>query len=216
MPARERVRTLGLVQADATRRSLGQEARNLRIGAGLTQSELSRAVGVSRGWLHRLETGRLRTLDLGRSTVLLAHLGHKLVVKAYPTGEPIRDAGHARLLDRFNARLSAAWQRTFESPMPQRGDLRAWDMLLAGSVRIGVEAETRLRDLQALERSISTKRRDSRVDRAILLVADTDANRALIARHVAILRSPFPLTTREILSALAAGRDPGADGIVVL
>lgn len=217
MPTRERLRTIGLRQADAITVHVGREARELRVRAGLSQARLSDAVGVSRQWLAEFEGGHLSAVDVRRLAVLFACLGHKLVVKAYPTGEPLRDAGQLHLLDRFNARLSPAWQRTFESVMPLPGDLRAWDELLAlGGVRIGVDAETRPNDLQAIERAMAGKQRDSGVDRMILLVSASKGNRALVRANVAALRQTFPLDTRATLDALASGRDPGANGLVLL
>lgn len=100
--------------------------------------------------------------------------------------------------------------------MPIAGDLRAWDECLAGPVVVGVEAETKPSDLQATERAVALKVRDSSVDRAILLVASTQSNRELIRRHIGAIRQTFPLDTRATLAALAAGRDPGANGLVVL
>jgi transcriptional regulator with XRE-family HTH domain len=145
MPSRERLRAVGLQQADHVSRRLGREARHLRWAASLSQAQLASAIGVSRGWLSDFELGRLQSLDLKKTALLFAHLGHKLVTNVYPTGEPMRDAGQARLLERFNARLSPAWRRTLEAAMPIAGDLRAWDELLVGPVSIGVEAETRPR-----------------------------------------------------------------------
>lgn len=100
--------------------------------------------------------------------------------------------------------------------MPIQGDLRAWDELLVGAVRIGVEAETRPADLQAIGREMAAKLRDSNADRMILLVADTHRNRALVRANVAALRQSFPLDTRTTLAALASGRDPGVNGLVLL
>jgi hypothetical protein len=155
-------------------------------------------------------------MDLRRTTLLFAHLGHKLVAKPYPTGEPLRDAGHLRLLRRFNDRVPPIWRRRFESAMPVAGDLRAWDELLSGPVAIGIEAETKPSDLQAIERAISLKLRDSGIERAILLLSSTHANRALVRRHITALRQTFPLDTRATLAALASGLDPGANGLVIL
>ena len=148
--------------------------------------------------------------------MLFALLGHKLVANAYPTGEPMRDAGQIRLLERFNGRLAPTWLRVTEAVMPTPGDLRAWDQLLRGPASIGVEAETRPTDLQALLRAMSAKRRDSGVGRVVLLVAGTARNRAMVRTHVGLLRQMFPLDTRATLAALGDGRDPGADGLVLL
>lgn len=216
MPAQQRLHAIGLQRADTVTRRLGQEGRELRLRIGLSQSDLARALGCTRQWIGRFELGRLRVVDLRRVTRLFMFLGHKVVVTAYPTGEPLRDAGQARLLERFNARLSPVWRRFSEAVMPLPGDLRAWDELLRGPVTIGVEAETRPSDLQAIKRSIAAKQRDSGVDRVVLLVADTTANRRMLREHVGIVRQAFPLDTRSCLAALSAGRDPGADALVVI
>ena len=216
MPAQERLRAFGLHQADHVARRLGREARELRQRAGLSQSALSQAIGVSRQWIYLFEHGRLQAVDVRRATLLMAHLGHKLVVTTYPTGEPLREAAQARLLARFNNRLSPAWRRFAEAPMPQSNDLRAWDELLRGPVSIGVEAETRPTDLQATERAMHAKQRDSGADRIILLIASSARNRDLVSRHIGLLRQTFPLDSRSTLRALAAGRDPGANGLVLL
>jgi transcriptional regulator with XRE-family HTH domain len=216
MPSRERLRAVGLQQADYVSRRLGREARQLRSAASLSQAQLARAIGVSRGWVSDFELGRLRSVDLRKATLLFAHVGHKLVVNTYPTGEPLRDAGQVRLLARFNTRVPPVWRRSFEAVMPIAGDLRAWDELLTGPASIGVEAETRPGDLQTIERAMEGKLRDSGVDRMILLVGSTNANRGLVRRHIATLRQTFPLDTRQTLEALARGRDPGAHGLVIL
>jgi hypothetical protein len=216
MPAQQRLRTRGLQQGEYVTRRLGREARDLRLAAGLGQRHLARALGVSRQWLGDFELARLPSVDLRRVTVLFALLGHKLVASAYPTGEPMRDAGQLRLLERFNRRVAPTWHRVSEAVMPHPGDLRAWDQLLRGPVTIGVEAETRPTDLQALVRTIAGKRRDSGVERVVLLVAGTARNRAIVRAHVAILRQTFPLDTRTTLAAVGEGRDPGADGLVLL
>ena len=100
--------------------------------------------------------------------------------------------------------------------MPQPGDLRAWDELLRGPVSIGVEAETRPTDLQALGRAMAAKQRDSGVDRMILVLSASAANRELVNRHIGLLRQTFPLDTRATLASLASGRDPGANGLVLI
>lgn len=155
-------------------------------------------------------------MDLRSVSLLFAALGHRVVVKAYPTGPGLRDAGQARLIERFDARLSPLWRRQLEAVMPQPGDLRAWDVLLRGPVMVGVEAETRPTDLQAVIRAMAAKLRDSGADRMILLLLSSHANRALVSHHVAMMRQAFPLDTRATLAALAAGRDPGANGLVML
>jgi hypothetical protein len=54
------------------------------------------------------------------------------------------------------------------------------------------------------------------VQRAVLVVRGSHANRAILLAHLPSLRVTFPLGTREVLAALADGRDPGGNGIVVM
>ena len=100
--------------------------------------------------------------------------------------------------------------------MPITGDLRSGDGWIAGSFgSILVEAETRLTDLQAVERKAGLKKRDLGADRLILLVADTPSNRRVLELHPE-LREHFPVGTRKCLAALGRGEDPGGDCLVFL
>ena len=89
-------------------------------------------------------------------------------------------------------------------------------MHLDGPGSIGVDAETHLRDVQAILRRSEAKWRDSGVDRMILLVGRTRHNRLVLREHREALRGTFPADTREILTALREGRLPERNGIVVL
>ena len=60
------------------------------------------------------------------------------------------------------------------------------------------------------------KLRDGDVDMLILVVADTAANRAVLATHRAALRPLLPLDGRDILAAFAKNRLPDASGLIVL
>ena len=210
------VRSLGLQQADAVMASIRREIRTLRIAANLSQAHLSQAAGISRTYLCRLELGQVQSIDVRVACVLFALLGQRLTVKGWPVGEPVRDAGQLRLLDRFDTRVPPLWRRRREAVMPIPGDLRAWDERLDGPTSIGVEAETRPNDLQAVERSMSAKKRDSGVERMALLVSATERNLALVRSHLPSLRHTFPLNTRAFMAAIRDGRDPGADALVLL
>jgi transcriptional regulator with XRE-family HTH domain len=209
---RERGRARGL----RLRTQLVREWRDLRLQAGLTQRNVGRAIGVSKATYGRIERGQAGEIGLLRAARISAVLGADLSIKLFPGGPPLRDAAHAALLVRFDRRVPTTWTNQHESPMPSFGDQRAWDRRLGGPVSIGVEAETRPMDLQALERAIRQKQRDSGVARVLLVISDTDRNRALLRIALPILRPSFPLTTREVFQALRDGRDPGADGLVVI
>ncbi|MCA1587625.1 MAG: hypothetical protein LC744_02835 [Chloroflexi bacterium] len=50
----------------------------------------------------------------------------------------------------------------------------------------------------------------------VLVVARSRRNTELLRAALPVLRSTFPLSTGEVLRSLAAGRDPGANGVVVI
>lgn len=216
MPSRQQLRSLGIQQGDVVVHTIAREIRTLRMAANLSQAQLSAAAGISRTYLCRLELGQVPSVDLRVACILFALLGQRLTVKGWQVGEPVRDVGQLKLLDRFDDRVPPIWRRTRESVMPIHGDLRAWDERLDGPASIGVEAETRPGDLQAVERSMSAKKRDSRVQRMMLLISATARNTALVRRHLPSLRQVFPLDTRTFMAAIRDGRDPGGDGLVVL
>jgi hypothetical protein len=148
---------------------------------------------------------------------LASILGLDLSVKFYPAGQPLRDQAHLELIARFRARLGPGLVVRTEVPVPIAGDARAWDVVVDGAPKlIGTEAETRLRDCQALERRIALKARDSGIDRVILLVSGTRANRAALRVAQASLHAMFPIPARVALRALAEGRDPGGSAIIML
>ena len=122
------------------------------------------------------------------------------------------------LLERLRRRLYPALGWRTEVPLPIPGDRRAWDAIIRGpDFRIGVEAVTRLRDVQDAQRRISLKQRDSRLDHVILLLANTRTNRAArVGAGGRALLEGFPVHPRDALAALGDGRDPGGSTIVLL
>jgi len=172
---------------------------------------------MSHAQLGRIERCRNRALTVDQATRAAQAVGLRLVLRTYPDGDPVRDAAHLALLERFRSRLpgSVRWQT--EVPMPLPGDRRAWDALIQlGGERAGCEAETRLLDLQALERRLALKLRDGGVDLLILLISDTAANRRALAVHRGTLRTMLPLDGRDLLANLRHGRMPPDSGLLVL
>ncbi len=105
-----------------------------------------------------------------------------------------------------------------EVALAGQSDLRAWDAVIDGTGCVdAIEAETRLRDLQAVERRLARKLRDdATIQHLILLVADTRSNRRALAEGRDALRAQFPLDTREAMENLHRGGCPGANAIVFL
>jgi transcriptional regulator with XRE-family HTH domain len=217
VPGQERAVDRGTRRAAVFVRELGLELREARLTHGLSQAEIANAAGLSQPEVSRLERGlvpRASIVDIAR---LLSLVGLELSARAYPSGQPLRDAAHIRLLANFRRFLhpTLAWRT--EVPIPIDRDLRAWDGFITGpTFRIGVEAETRVRDLQALTRRIRLKQRDSNVDHVILLLAGTRWNRGLVRSYAADLTAQFPGTGRDVVAALSAGRDPGTSCVILL
>ena len=146
-----------------------------------------------------------------------AAVGLKPSLRLFPDGDPVRDIAHVQLLERLHARIHPQLRWRTEVPLPIAGDPRAWDATIAGlGFIVGVEAETRVRDAQAVGRRINLKQRDGELDHLILLVAGTRANRRALAAASGELTAAFPISQRDCLRALRDGRDPGGSSIIVL
>jgi transcriptional regulator with XRE-family HTH domain len=216
MPTVDRARDRGRRQARKLLHELGSELREVRLTAGLSQRHVAQAAGLNQSRVSRTE--RVQRLP-PRVDELAAHcavLGLQLSLRAYPEASPVRDIAQLRLIERFRPRVSEGFRWRTEVLIRGEGDLRAWDIQLDGVGSIGIDAETRLYDIQALQRRVEAKWRDSGVDRVVLLVASTRHNRSVLSQHREALRSTFPADTPEITAALRRGRLPGSNGIAVL
>src|SRR5207253_11174737 len=129
---------------------------------------------------------------------LFALVGLDLSARGFPSGQPLRDAGHVALLGRLQARLAPGLRWRTEVPIVPASvegarDFRAWDAVVSGvGWAIGVEAETHVRDVQALQRRLALKQRDGAMEVVILVLADTRHHRELMSAGGSALRSAFP------------------------
>ena len=87
---------------------------------------------------------------------------------------------------------------------------------LGSDWRHGVEAETRPRDRQALERRLALKLRDGDVSSMSLLLLDSRHNRDFVRAHADALAERFPVPGRRALELLRAGVNPGGNSIILL
>lgn len=203
-------------------RDLDQAIRS----AGLTYVAVGRAIGLSADQVARICHGQLDDVGIARLATLLATVGLELGARAYPGGDPIRDAPQRALLGRFVRNLSRRVPIRYEVPVVDTSSLRtndrsidrrAWDAVLAiDGKTVAVEAETRLVDVQSLLRRLHLKRRDGNVDRLILLCSDTVGNRHVRAVAADQLRAEFPGDARIALRALRASEVPAADTLLFL
>jgi transcriptional regulator with XRE-family HTH domain len=196
-------------------RRFGEEIRQARRHHGLSQQSVATACGLDQAQVSRIERALNWRPDPGVLYCLALCVGLDAVLRTYAGGDPLRDAGHLRLLERLRRRLHPELRWRTEIPLPIPGDRRSWDAGIYGNGWWRpVEAETVVDDDQALQRKLRLKRRDGNIDDLILLVAETTRNRTALASAGGLL-GDLPLCSREILAALRAG-DPPPSGIVLL
>src|SRR5688572_14379221 len=101
MGTRERAVDRGELEGRRLLAAIGRELRATRRDRGLTQATVGRAAGCDHAKVSRLERG----LDRSASVIVLARiaatLGLDLSIRTFPGGEPLREAGQARVLGRF-------------------------------------------------------------------------------------------------------------------
>ena len=197
--------------------AIGEELREARIQAALTQRALGAAAGISTSEISRIEHGQSPHVAYESLAVIGAALGLDIPLRAYPNSDAVRDRPQLALLARFRAILPAVLRHRTEVPLGIPGDRRAWDEVIDGpGWSLPVEAESRLRDVQALHRKIALKCRDAGVDRLLLLVADTRHNRHVLRLAKAEFEAAFPIDGRDALRFLMAGELPAGSAVILL
>jgi transcriptional regulator with XRE-family HTH domain len=218
MPARETVASRARARADAVSILFAREVRDARLALGKSQHDAAREAGVDRSDWSRMERGEKRDITLPSAVRIAAAVGLDLSMKCYPSDQVTRDVAHVRLLHDLRVLLGPEWEWSYEVAVGLPPDRRHWDAVARHRVTglvIRVEAETRLRDIQATLRKVGGK---SATDpgRVLLAVRDTRSNRLAAAAATDILGSAFPASARRALAMLRAGQDPGADLLLMV
>jgi len=217
MATKSRPVDVGDARGRAAIARLVADARIARLSAGLSQGAVAKAVGISASQYSRIERRLSPDLSIRMASRLCSVLGLDLSVRSYPAGDPIRDAAQIALLQRLRVRCHPALVWRTEVPMAIPGDRRAWDATVSATTwSSGVEAETALADLQALDRRLALKERDGGMDRAILLLLDSRRNRTASRTAGDVLRLRFPIESAAALDGLARGADPGGNALILL
>jgi transcriptional regulator with XRE-family HTH domain len=218
MSSKERTVDIGSARARSIIVDLGAEIRRSRQDHGLSQAVVARAAKTSRSQVGRIEHGQSCGVSVIELARLLAVVGLELSARAYPAGSPIRDEAHLILIDRLRRRSSRSIAWRLEVPVGGPGDMRAWDAVMhIGGAKLAVEVETRPRDLQALQRRMALKLRDTPgMSGMVLLLGDTRYNRHLVRQQGESLRTELPIDGAAVLEALSSGRDPGGSGVVLI
>jgi len=218
MAVRETPADVGARDASRLLESVRRDLRDARVRAGLSQTTVARAAGLSSSAYGRLETGDLKGTSVEAMAAAARALGLALSVRLYPEGSPVRDAGQLRLEADYADLLGAGLSFRPEVPLPITGDPRAWDGIVSGvEGLVFTECEMRLGDMQELLRRYEAKLRDDPRSRILILVVrSTRHNRRVLAQHREVLRPLLPLDGAAITRSLRAGRLPAAGGILVL
>jgi transcriptional regulator with XRE-family HTH domain len=199
--------------------TIGWEFDVTRRGLGLSQEAVAGAARISRSRYSRIENGKARTLQVIEVARLATMLGLDPSFRLFPSGPPLRDAGHVRRLHAFVALAAPPLTSKTEVPLPpkaERTELRAWDGMLFGrGERTALELEMRLYDAQAVERRVALKRRDDPTEHILLLIADTRTNRHVLAAFPALFVDLPRLRLPAVRAALQAGRHPGTGMVLV-
>ena len=216
MATRERAVDRGTERGLRATRAIGADVRRARRSLGLSLASVAQVGGRSASSLSRIERGRVRNVPLLTLARLCEIVGLELSARAYPGGQPLRDARHAALLERLHVKVGSGLRWSLEVPLPGAGDQRAWDAMVSGrGWRYGIECETNPVDGQALIRRLSMKRRDGLVDGIILIVPDTRQARLFRREFAPLLATDFPIPAARAIRHLASGTDPGGSSIIV-
>jgi len=199
----------------------GEEVREIRLRAGVSQAALARAIGVSRSVICQMEQGDLNVSARIRARAVAA-LGADFRISVFPGGAPlIHDAAHARIVEAILRHCHASWHPIVEAPVPGPGR-RSTDIRLdRGPDVVLMEVETHVRAFEAVIREGAEKRSAvataARVRRihVVLVLPPTRHHRALVSAHPSIVAAAFPASDSELAGALAAPDQewPG-DGIL--
>jgi transcriptional regulator with XRE-family HTH domain len=208
---------------------IGQEVGRARRQAGLSQQRLGALVGCSQAQVSRIEAAQVTGLPILTAARVLSAVGRDLSVRVYPGAAPVHDAAQLAILGRLRPHVADTLSWRTEVPIPIPGDQRAIDLVIGAGggagggadggpgrgpdVSVAVECISRLEDAQSAERAGRLKQRDAGLSCLVLVLADTRHNRAAVA-GAPTLATSFPHSTRAILAALRAGRQPPGDGIV--
>jgi len=197
---------------------IGRELRTARIVAGLTLRQAASAIGSSASEVSRIERGLAPWVDLPTLCRLSAVVGLDLWVRTYPGGEPVRDAAHLALFETFRSIVGPGLRIRAEVPIGDPRDQRAWDATIedVAGIGCGIELDTRLIDAQDQLRRVMRKRRDSGIDRVLLVFADTRANRVALRAAMGLISAEFSLDDHAIRAALASGTIPPRNGVLLL
>jgi transcriptional regulator with XRE-family HTH domain len=219
----------GRVRAEELARPLGVAVRDARRRRGRSQSEVSKAAGISQAWLSTMELGKGGGASIESWAAVTAAVDEQLIayLESAPGASLPRDHAHLKGQELVvRTATPGGWQ-----PMPEAGldplayRSRSVDVLLERRSRrevAVVEIWDWFDDVGAALRSLDGKveaaagRRVGVTARGVWVVRATRRNRDLVADHPAIFAAKFPGLGAAWLRALrdASRPMPAGNGFV--
>lgn len=191
--------------------------RTAREERGISQRALAAELDWSQSEVNRLGQYLFPAVSVVRLSEMVAVLGLELSAGLYRMGDPIHDKGQQPLIGRFTSNVAPPYVTTREVLLPVAGDTRSWDVLLRReSLLVGVEAETRIRDIQALVRRVRERERDGGVDEILIVLSDTAHNRSLVGQLREALGPRYSTSRTTLLAALRSGEPVPGSGVILL
>lgn len=199
-------------EARAIAANLGRDLRGTRRSRRWTQARLGDRVGLSQAQISALESGAgARTSIETWVAIGIALLRPIAIGFSRDVAVPLKDAGHLDAQELVATIATAAgWRTTIEAPDDPRSPTGSSDLRLdRPGAAVLTEIWNRLDDLGAAARSSDRKLARAQLGtRAVWLLVDTAANRAIVRRYPAVLRARFPGSSAGWVRALSAGGDP--------
>ncbi|MFL5651614.1 MAG: helix-turn-helix domain-containing protein [Chloroflexota bacterium] len=201
--------------------------RETRARLGLTQQQLGEAVGVTRGYIAKVESAKANPTFAIAERIAIALDLETDIVGRVPTviGDPRqRDLVHARCSGYTDRRLRTAGWLTRREVEIRHAHSHGWIDLLAFDPATGtliiIEIKTRLDDVGAIERQLGWYERSAfevarrlgwHPRRAVgwLLVLASDEVDVAIKQNKDLLERAFPARSRSMSAVV--GCDPAAD-----
>jgi transcriptional regulator with XRE-family HTH domain len=212
MPSAERSLDRGTRRADRILRLLGDEVRDARIAAGLSQRSVAVAARISIAQVSRIERAGLPNLSIRDAAVVASVVGLDLAARTYPGGDPLRDTAQARKVGELLRHVGRPLRYQTEVLLPPRDGVperRRWDVFITdGITEVGVEVEMRLHDAQAQTGRIRSKALGGGVARVLIVVADTRHNRRVLKEFPEYFADWPRLRTASVLATLERGELP--------
>jgi len=198
-------------------RKVGLVVRAARQRRELRQADLATKAIVSQSVVSNIERGRLASVSLDTLRRVASEVDVVVTLTAHwrgGQGDRLIDRAHASLVDFVIAALRGAkWEALPEFTFNHYGDRGSVDVLAwhpGERILLIIEVKATLTDLQDLLASLSKKLRvvpeaarkelgwDPNHIARVVVVAATNLNRAVVARHAATFDTSFPVRSRGV------------------